>query len=280
MSKIALAQVRPELGDKEANLHKIQDVINRTDAELIIFPEMFLTGYTIRDRIMALAETLEGESVQAISKMASDSGKSIIVGMPERDMNKQGIIYNSALVALPDGSVSTTRKTYLVNFGPFEEETYFSSGGPAFPIYDTTVGKVAVIICFDIFFPELTKYYALKGVDMVVCISASPSATREFFEKMMVARAIENTIFLAYANLVGTEKNMVFWGGDALIGPRGGVLAKGPLYEEDIIEVEVNLSDLDVARQFRPTIKETRGDVLSQLARLYDAADENPYSQV
>ena len=275
MSKIALAQVRPELGDKEANLNKMHDIISKTDASLIIFPEMFLTGYTIRDKTMALAETLEGESVKAISKMASDSGKAIIVGMPERDMDKQGILYNSALVALPDGSVSTTRKTYLVNFGPFEEETYFSSSGPVFPIYNTPVGKVAVIICFDIFFPELTKYYALQGVDMVVCISASPSATREFFEKMMVARAIENTIFFAYTNLVGTENNMVFWGGDALIGPRGGVLAKGPLYEEDVIEVELDLSELDVARQFRPTIKETRGDILSKLAKLYDLDDED-----
>ena len=270
MSKIALAQVRPELGDKEANLNKMHDIISKTDASLIIFPEMFLTGYTIRDKIMALSETLEGDSVKTISKMAKDSGKAIIVGMPERDMDKQGILYNSALVALPDGSVSTTRKTYLVNFGPFEEETYFSSSGPVFPIYNTPVGKVAVIICFDIFFPELTKYYALQGVDMVICISASPSATREVFEKMMVARAIENTIFFAYTNLVGTENNMVFWGGDALIGPRGGVLAKGPLYEEDVIEVELDLSELDVARQFRPTIKETRGDILSKLAKLYD----------
>ena len=67
---------------------------------------------------------------------------------------------------------------------------------------------------------------------------------------------------------------MVFWGGDALIGPRGGVLAKGPLYEEDVIEVEVDLSELDVARQFRPTIKETRGDMLRTLAKLYDLDDD------
>ncbi|MCK4758344.1 MAG: carbon-nitrogen hydrolase family protein, partial [Thermoplasmata archaeon] len=216
----------------------------------------------------------EGPSVKAISDMARENGRAIIVGMPERDMEKQGILYNSAMIALPDGSTSMTRKTHLVNFGPFEEETYFASGGPVFPIFKTPVGKVAIIICFDIFFPELTKYYALKGADMVVCISASPSATREFFEKMMVARAIENTIFFAYSNLVGTENNMVFWGGGALIGPKGGVLAKGPLFEEDIIEVEVDLSELDIARQFRPTIKGTRGDMLKILSNLYDVEEE------
>ncbi len=271
MKKIALAQVRSKLGDKEANLNKMREVLDNTEAELVVFPEMFLTGYTIKDQVMALSETIEGPSVKAISQMASDSEKAIIVGMPERDMEKQGILYNSALIALPDGSVSMTRKTHLVNFGPFEEETYFAPGGPVYPIFNTPVGKVAIIICFDIFFPELTKYYALKGADMVVCISASPSATREFFEKIMEARAIENTIFFAYTNLVGTEHNMVFWGGDALIGPRGGVLAKGPLFEEDIIEAEVDLSELDVARQFRPTIKETRGDMLLKLADLYNS---------
>ena len=274
MSKIALAQIRPELGNKEANLQKIRDVIAKTDAELIIFPEMFLTGYTIKDKVMALSETIEGPSVKAISDMARENGRAIIVGMSERDMEKQGILYNSALIALPDGSTHTTRKTYLVNFGPFEEETYFAAGGPVFPIFKTPVGKVAIIICFDIFFPELTKYYALKGADMVVCISASPSATREFFEQVMVTRAIENTIFFAYTNLVGTENNMVFWGGDALIGPRGGVLAKGPLFEEDIIEVDVDLSELDIARQFRPTIKETRGDMLKILSNLYDVDED------
>ena len=97
---------------------------------------------------------------------------------------------------------------------------------------------------------------------MIICISASPSTTREFFEKVMLARAIESTIFVAYANLVGTEKNLVFWGGDALIGPRGDIIAKGTIFEEGILEADVDLKQLEIARQFRPTLKETREDVL------------------
>ena len=146
-------------------------------------------------------------------------------------------------------------------------------GETACPSSKPPAGKVGIIVCFDIFFPELAKYYALSGADMLVCISASPSVTRPFFESMMVARAIENTIFVAYANLVGPEKNLVFWGGDALIGPRGDIIAKGDVFEEGIVETEVDLKLLEVARQFRPTIKESREDVFRSIIDLFTLSE-------
>ncbi len=261
MVKIALVQLQPVLGDKSANIELIRKAVASTDAPLVIFPEMFLTGYMVRDKLQPLAETLDGLSVRAVCEIARSENRCIIVGMPEKDSVRDGILYNSAVVVQPDGSVGTYHKMHLVNFGPFEEYTYFAKGA-RMPLFDTPAGKVGIIICFDIFFPELCKYYALEGADMIVCISASPSVTREFFEKVMVARAIENTVFFAYVNFVGPEKNLIFWGGDALVSPRGDIIARGGYYEEGIVEVDVDLKELEVARQFRPTIRESREDVL------------------
>ncbi len=273
MSKIALVQMQPKLGDKAHNLEIIERAIRSTDAEVLAFPEIFLTGYTLRDRYMELAEDLDGASVRKIMDFARDHERWLIVGMPEIDPGRTGVLYNSALVASPDGEPETYRKMILANFGPFEEDLYFARGD-RMPIFDTPVGRMGIEICFDIFFPEITKLYALEGADIVTCISASPSTTREFFEKIMPARAIENTIFIAYANMVGTEQNMTFWGGDQLIGPRGNLKAGGKPFVEGLVNAEVDLSELEVARQFRPTIRETRKDLMEKLGE-YARPDEN-----
>jgi predicted amidohydrolase len=272
MSNIALVQMQPKLGDKAHNLGVVEKAIRSTDAEMLVFAEMFLTGYTLRDRYRDMAEALEGPSVKRLADMANDSGKWLVVGMPEADAEKTGIIYNSALVVGPDIEPETYRKMVLANFGPFEEDLYFARGNKM-PIFDTPVGRMGVEICFDIFFPEISKVYALEGADIIVCISASPSVTREYFEKILLARAIENTTFVAYANLVGTEQNMTFWGGNQLIGPRGNVKAGGKPFIEGLVKAEVDLSELEVARQFRPTIRETRQDIMERMGEFAQPDD-------
>jgi predicted amidohydrolase len=264
MAKLAMIQVQPKLGDKEHNLHIVEKAMKSTDASVLMFPEMFLTGYTLKDKYQVLAETMDGRSVKKLSEFAKDNERWIIVGMPEVDNEKTGIIYNSAVVIGPDQNPSVYRKMILANFGPFEESHYFGRGDKM-PIFKTPIGKIGVEICFDIFFPEISKVYALAGADIIACISASPSVTKEFFEKIIVARAIENTVFVAYTNLIGTEQNMTFWGGSRLIGPRGELKAGGKAYVEGLVNAEFELSELDVARQFRPTLKETRFDVLERL---------------
>lgn len=271
MAKVALVQLQPRLGDKAHNIDIIKKAVSNTDADVVIFPEMFLTGYTLRDRLHDLAEYMDGESVRALDALAKESGRWLIVGMPEKDSERTGLIYNSALVVSPDNEPETYRKMILANFGPFEEDLYFARGDKM-PVFETPIGRLAVTICFDIFFPEIAKVYALAGADIIVCISASPSVTREYFEKIIVARAIENTTFLAYVNLIGTEKNMTFWGGNCLIGPRGNLKAGGKAFEEGMVNAEVDLTELEVARQFRPTLRETRFEILDSLAQYGDDA--------
>ncbi len=273
MSRIAMVQMQPKLGDKAHNLDIIERAIRSTEAEVLVFPEMFLTGYTLRDRFSDMAEDLDGPSVTRLTEFAKDNERWLVVGMPEKDPERTGLLYNSALVVGPDAPPETYRKMILANFGPFEEETYFARGNKM-PIFDTPVGKMGVEICFDIFFPEISKVYALEGADIIVCISASPSVTREYFEKILLARAIENTTFVAYANLIGTEQNMTFWGGSQVIGPRGNVIAGGKPFIEGLVKAEIDLSELKVARQFRPTIRETRQDIMEKTDEF--AVSDNP----
>ena len=265
MPKIFVPQVRAKLGDKDANLRTIEKLAAKGGEGLMLFPEIFLTGYMVRDEMRRLAEPLDGPSARRVAKAAKKGGKCIVFGMAEKDQERAGVIYNSAVVAGADGNLGSYRKMYLANFGPFEERVYFAQG-PKAEMFDTPVGRMGVTICFDLFFPELSRLYALKGADVIACISASPSPTRPFFEKIIVARAIENAAFVAYSNHVGTQRDFVFWGGNCVVGPRGENKARGETYKEDAgIAAEIAPHDIELARPHRPTLKESRHDVFDEL---------------
>lgn len=272
-----MVQKKHKLGDKEYNLGIIEDVVNKSDSDLIIFPEMFLTGYTLRDDYWYEAEEIPGPSSKKISELARSKGCTIICGMPEKTVPGRGRVHNSALTATPDGNLNVYRKTQLVNMGPFQDKRYFEAGN-SLDLIKTPECKIGIIICYDLFFPELTKMYALKGADILVCISASPSATRKFFETVIPARAVETTSFLFYSNLIGREDQMVFWGGDTAVSPTGKTLAKGPLYEEASIDVDIDLRDLVKARRGRPALDDTRKDILLEQMLSYDG-EQNKNNQ-
>jgi predicted amidohydrolase len=152
----------------------------------------------------------------------------------------------------------------LVNFGPFEDKRYFHEGVklPILKVEDLSLG---IIICYDIYFPELAKVYALQGVDLIVCISAAPTVTRQFFEMVIPARAVESTVFFAYSNLIGPEKNMTFWGGNTVMNGRGKQLVKGKYFEEDDVEVEIDPNELEFVRANRPTLRDSRIEVFKTI---------------
>lgn len=261
-----MVQGSPIVGDKERNLQYMESKIEDSDADLIAFGELFLTGYRCRDRYFELAESIEGDTVKRLSKLASEKNCYIIFGMPERG-DEKGIIYNTAVLIHPDENVNRYRKCFLANFSPFEEKLYFKNG-KELKAFKTEFGKIGILICFDLFFPEVCKIYSLQNADLLICISASPSATRVFFEKVMIARAIENTSFFLYCNLVGTEENLVFWGGNTVVSPRGDVLAKGDYFREQSVECELDLKDLDIARPLRPVLRDNREEIIHTLYEL------------
>jgi len=265
--KVALAQINCKRGDKKANIQKIEEYTARArqhDAELVIFPELSLTGYTIRDELYESAEHVPGPSTAAIEKIAKKHGAFIVFGMPELSDKTQATLYNTAILVGPKGFVGKYRKMHLPTHSVFEEKRYFRPGYQA-GVFDTELGKIGLIVCYDLFFPELSRLIRLEGARLIVCISASPAVRRTFFETLTAARAMENTAFLAYVNLVGIENGLQFWGGSRLIGPDGRVLAIAKYDDEDLVIGEVDYSDIAPTEAFVPTLKDLRPEFFDKL---------------
>ncbi len=262
----ALVQADPRVGDKAANLKKMEKVVAQHSAQLYLFGELYLSGYMARDQFPQLAEPLDGPSVREVARIAQEANAHIVFGMPELD-TETGLRYNSAVFVFPDGEAVSYRKLYLANFGPFEELQYFHHGS-ALKVVRSALGRIGLLICYDAFFPEVAKGLALQGAEILACISAAPATSKPLFDKVIPARAIENTCFFLYANLVGTELNMVFEGGTQAMGPRGEELGRATDFQEDVVRCTVDPRDVVAARKFRPTIRDTRPEVLALLKEI------------
>lgn len=264
---IALAQISCQRGDKKANIRRIEEYAAKAKqdgAELVIFPELSLTGYTVRDELFDLAEVIPGPSTNAVIKIAKKHETHIVFGMPELSEKTQATIYNSAVLVGPEGYIGKYRKIHLPTHSVFEEKRYFRPGYHV-GAFSTGIGKIGLIICYDIFFPEVCRLTRLEGAQMIVCVSASPAVRKSFFETLTVARAIENAAFLAYVNLVGIEDGLQFWGGSRLIAPNGKIIAKAKYDEEDLVVGEVNYTDIKSVEAFVPTLKDLRPELFGKL---------------
>jgi predicted amidohydrolase len=265
--KIALAQISCKQGNKAENIKKIESRVTkakRQGAELVIFPELSVTGYTMRDQIYELAETIPGHSTTVLEKLAKKTGTYIVFGMPELSEKTKATIYNAAVLVGPNGFIGKYRKMYLPTHSVFEEKRYFRPGYQT-AVFETELGKIGLIICYDIFFPEVSRLTRLKGAQSIVCISASPVTRRTFFETLTAARAIENTAFLAYVNLVGIEDGLQFWGGSRLVGPNGKTLVQAKYDEEDLAVGEINYADIRPTETFVPILKDLRPELFDKL---------------
>ncbi len=268
--KIVLAQISSKREDKEENLRRFEQATlkaKQQGADLVVFPELSLTGYVVRDQIYELAETVPGPATQRMERLAKNTGLHIIFGMPELSEKARATIYNTAVFIGPDGLIGKYRKMYLPTHSVFEEKRHFRSGNQI-AVFDTPLGKIGLCICYDIFFPEVARLVRLQGAELIVCISASPAVRRSYFEILTAARAIENTAFLAYVNLVGVEDGLQFWGGSRLVSPTGDLLAKAKYDEEDFVLCDVRYSDLRSAEAFIPTLRDLRPELFDQLKRL------------
>jgi predicted amidohydrolase len=268
--KTALAQFPCTIGNKARNVHIMAKYARRASqhhADIVIFPEMSLTGYTIRDHAYDLAEEVPGPSTRRIEKIARQESLYIVHGMPERSGIGRAILYNTAVLTGPEGYVGKYRKTHLPTHSVFEEKRYYRPGYQT-PVFETRLGKLGLTICYDIFFPEITRALRLQGAKFIICISASPAVRRKFFEFLTIARAIENTCFLAYVNLVGIEDGLQFWGGSRLIGPDGAIIAQTKYDEEDFGLGEIHYDDLKPIEAFLPTLRDLRPELYSTLKDL------------
>ncbi len=266
---VALAQISCKRGCKKENLKKMERTVleaRKQGADLVVFPEMSLTGYVMRDLLYELAEPVPGPSVKTLERIAEKTGTYIVFGMPELTEKAQATLCNVAVLVGPEGFVGKYRKMYLPTHSVFEEKRYFRLGYDV-NTFDTKLGKVGLMICYDVYFPEVARLARLRGAQIIVCISASPGVRRVFFEILTAARAIENTAFLAYVNLVGVEDGLQFWGGSRLVGPNGQVLNQAKYDLEDLVVGEVDYSDIRPVETFVPTLRDLRPELFYELGK-------------
>ncbi len=270
--RVALAQISSRVADKKANLEKIleyMEIAAGEKADLVVFPELALTGYTAKDLFYELAEAVPGPSTLLISEQARRLGIDVLVGLAEESPGNPGILYNSAAFIHRDGRIDVYRKMYLPTYYMFEEGRYFRAGARPL-IVETEYGRLGITICFDLFFPELIRYLALKGVHTVVNISASPDVSRRFFETFTVARALENTVNVVYVNTVGNYEGFGFWGGSHIVTSRGQVLVKAKYYEEDLSYGVLDVDEWRASKRGRPILKHFRSDVARLLSGILE----------
>ena len=266
---LALAQMSSKRGNKKENLTRIEELTLQAKeqaADLVIFPELSLTGYVVKDQLYELAETIPGPSTRRIEDLARKTRMNVVFGMPELSEKTGATMYNTAVFIGPEGIIGKYHKMYLPTHSVFEEKRYFRPGYQT-AAFDTPIGKIGLCICYDLFFPEVTRLTRLAGAQLIVCISASPSVRRSYFEILTAARALENTSFLAYVNLVGVEDGLQFWGGSRLLSPTGDIIARAKYDEEDFVLCEVDFNDMKPAEAFIPTLRDLRPELFDKLKK-------------
>ena len=259
---LAMGQAPVVLGDIEKNLEIMEGLICEAqrdceqDIDLIVFPELFITGYNLRDNYNDVAEKIpgKGKAQTGICRLAKEYNIHITTGIVEKAGKS---LFNSAILIGPEGYIGHYRKQFLPNFGPFEEKIFFGEGDNT-PVFETPFGKIGIQICYDIFFPETSMGLAHNGADLILNLSASPTTSRPLFHRVLPARAIETTCFYAYVNNVGTQGSMTFAGESTIVDPRGKTIAEIPAFEEGVIVCEISIEELDSYRDARPILRDSK----------------------
>jgi predicted amidohydrolase len=227
-------------------------------ADLMAFPELFLSGYNIGDRLHRLALSPERKEMARLKKLAAKNGCWLLVGAPYVNPSRRGETLNAALLIGPRGELHVQGKRYLPTFGPFDEGRLFSPAEDR-EVFPTPFGKAGLLICYEAFFPEVTRQLALNGADLLLVISASLLTSKALFEKLLPARAVENSTPLAFVNRMDVEDNLVFGGGSGMWDPRGEPLKpeitelKG---EGRLLLFNVPLDDYSFYRPMRPVLRD------------------------
>ena len=233
--KIALAQINPVVGDIEGNTKKIISIIKKTNAEVIVFPELSITGYSPQDLLLKKNFIMENES--ALKMIVQNvKNKIAIVGFIE---STEKNLYNSAAIIQNQQIIEIHRKICLPNYTIFDEKRWFKEGTEA-TIFEILGKKIGVSICEDIWHPETTRKQKDKGAELIINISASPYREGKFeaVENILQQRWEENRIPIIYVNQVGGQDGIVYYGRSMYFND-GKVARKCRDFEEDILIVDV-----------------------------------------
>lgn len=235
--RIAVVQNNPVFGEVQRNVENVLGLMEQTSATLYVLPELFASGYLFsnENEVRALAEKTDGYTYQRIADFAYDKQCYVVYGFPE----KNDTIYNSAALVGPEGLIGVYRKVHLYD----REKMFFKPGNLGFQVFTTAIGGIGIMICFDWIFPESARTLALKGARI---IAHPANLVLPYCPDAMVTRAIENKIYIATADRVGTEVkdevSLSFIGKSEIVSPTGEILTRLSSGTE-----EVGVADVDLA---------------------------------
>ncbi len=256
--QLALAQLTPTLFDKQANLALAEQAIRRAasvGAAAILFPELFLTGYSLGGRGLEVAELDHGPSVQRVAELAGLHHIAVLMGYAELNPDRRHA-HDAVFVVDSKGHVAGSyRKTHL-----FHAETGWFIPGDKPLVVDFGVGRVGVLICYDLEFPEAVRELALRGAQWVATSTGNMKPNQHTQEIFVQSRAAENRLWVAAANRVGREGELDFFGRSAVADPNGELTAQADEHET-ILFADIDLSRADQARLNADYLADRRPDL-------------------
>jgi len=275
---LALAQIAPKLGDVEANLEKHLEYIKQARKEkvdLIVFPELSLTGYVVQDLVASVAHRPREDDPIFKHLLDASQNLDIVVGFVDEDFRHRFYI---ASTYLSGGRVlHVHHKVYLPTYGLFDEGRFFAWGDTV-RSFDTRFGRAGLLICEDFWHASPPYLLWLDGADIMLFSSASPGRGVTDHEKIESARWVERvskayasmfTTFVAHCNRVGYEDGLVFWGGATVNDPNGELLVQGPYFDEALTCVQLDLNQLRRTRARLPLLRDERTHLtMSELQRI------------
>jgi predicted amidohydrolase len=284
---VALAQINTVLGDVPRNLQKHLEYIEearKSGADLIIFPELSLTGYVLQDLTSTVAIHPQPSDPVFSRLLEASKGIDIIFGFVEEDVRNRFYI---AAAYVSDGKVlHIHHKVYLPTYGLFDEGRFFAWGNDV-SAFDTRFGRVGMLICEDFWHASLPYLLWLDGADLFFFTSASPGrglpAQGECGEpaRLASARWVDDinrayaglfTSFVVHTNKVGYEDGLNFWGGASVFNPDGEVVVQGPQHQEALVLAELDLNHLHRTRARLPLLRDERTALVQrELARINNA---------
>lgn len=265
--KIALAQIATKLGDVNANLEKHLELIHQAESDgvdLIVFPELSLTGYCLQDLVPTVAHEASLEDPIFKPLLEASQKMDVVVGFVDLDARHRFFI---AAAYLSGGQVlHVHHKVYLPTYGLFDEGRFFA-WGDSLRAFDTRFGRVGILICEDFWHASPPYLLWLDGADVFLFTSASPGRGLGSQPMLDSARWVEDinrayagmfTSFVLHANRVGYEDGLNFWGGSTIYDPNGSLISQGPYHAETLQVTDIDLNQLHRTRARLPLLRDER----------------------
>ena len=277
--RVALAQIAPALGQFDANLARHHDLIDEArskEADLVVFPELGLTGYQLQDLAAEVSIRLDDPRLADLAAKTEDL--SVIVSFVEESADHRLFI---AAALLEDGGIRHVhRKLFLPTYGLFDERRFFAHGDILRAVPSRLGVGMGIAICEDFWHLTVPQILALDGAQILVNVSSSPgrdlAATHEVglgtassWRTLMRTYAQLTTTFVVFCTRVGVDESISFWGGSEVIGPTGAAIMTAPLYDEGLFITEIATADIRRERVALPLLRDERPEFqVRELSRI------------